>query len=161
MKPHIIHWWNSAHRDEVLGIPLGDSPVEQTGRVARRHQGSDFHGISVGVILGVRRPLRFLATRLSLRDDQVAAASAILDDLKTDRAQAAVDERRTLAAFADAVAAPAFDEMRAGEAAALRGRSAAELGGALVKALARMHALLDPEQRTAFAALIRSGAITL
>src|SRR4051812_33599706 len=41
-----------------------------------------------GGVLGVRRPLRFLAYRLDLSEEQVAAFAAILDDLKTERAQA-------------------------------------------------------------------------
>ena len=52
---------------------------------------------------GVRRPLRFLAHRLGLDEPQVAALARILDELKTDRAQAEVDRRRTLATFADAL----------------------------------------------------------
>ncbi|MEO0813132.1 MAG: hypothetical protein AAFY60_09740, partial [Myxococcota bacterium] len=40
---------------------------------------------------GVRRPLRFMAHRLDLDDEQVGVLAAILNDLKTERAQAAVD----------------------------------------------------------------------
>ena len=43
---------------------------------------------------GVRRPLRFLAWRLQLDDAQVTTLAAILNELKTERAQAAVDDRR-------------------------------------------------------------------
>src|SRR5882757_6651821 len=49
---------------------------------------------------GVRRPLRFLAHKLELDEKQVVEMARILDDLKTERAQAAVDDRRTLAEFA-------------------------------------------------------------
>src|SRR5689334_2143910 len=58
---------------------------------------------------GVRRPLRFLAHKLELNDAQVAALARVLDELKTERAQAAVDGRRALAEFADATSADAFD----------------------------------------------------
>jgi hypothetical protein len=60
----------------------------------------DFGGGS----FGVRRPLRFLAHKLDLNDEQVAELARVLDDLKTERAQGAVDQRRTTATFADAVA---------------------------------------------------------
>src|SRR5262245_66687144 len=54
---------------------------------------------------GVRRPLRFLSWKLDLEEAQIAELAAILDELKTERAQAAVDERRALSAFADVMAA--------------------------------------------------------
>src|SRR5262245_562614 len=59
---------------------------------------------------GVRRPLRFLAHKLDLDDRQVAELARILDELKTERAQAEVDRRRTVSAFADALSGDAFDE---------------------------------------------------
>src|SRR5258708_12340914 len=69
---------------------------------------------------GVRRPLRFLAYKLDLDDRQVTALARILDELKTERAQAEVDRRRTVSAFADALAGDAFDEAKAGEGGELR-----------------------------------------
>ena len=56
-----------------------------------------------GGAFGVRRPLRFLAYKLELDERQVAELARILDELKTERAQAEVDRRRSLSAFADAV----------------------------------------------------------
>ncbi len=50
---------------------------------------------------GIRRPLRFLAYKLGLDEGQVAALARVLDELKTERAQAEVDRRRTVAAFAE------------------------------------------------------------
>ena len=63
---------------------------------------------------GVRRPLRFLAHKLDLNEKQVTELARILDDLKTERAQAEVDYRRALAEFSDAVAGDAFDSSKAG-----------------------------------------------
>ena len=40
---------------------------------------------------GVRRPLRFLAHKLELDDRQIGELARILDELKTERAQAEVD----------------------------------------------------------------------
>jgi len=110
---------------------------------------------------GVRRPLRFLAWKLQLDEAQVAKLAAVLNELKTERAQAAVDDRRTLTAFADAVAGERFDEARAREARDGRVKSAERLQAAVERALAAIHALLEPEQRERLAYLIRTGALTL
>src|SRR5690349_19018989 len=73
---------------------------------------------------GVRRPLRFLAHKLGLDDPQVAALARVLDELKTERAQAEVDRRRTVSTFADALSGESFDDVKAGEAGSLRVKSA-------------------------------------
>lgn len=108
---------------------------------------------------GVRRPLRFLAYRLELDEKQTEAIARIIDELKTERAQVAVDERRAVSAFADALEGDALDTARLGEAGASRVRSAERLRDAVVKALGRIHAVLAPEQRKQFAFLIRTGAV--
>src|SRR5881628_3200998 len=66
-----------------------------------------------GGAFGVRRPLRFMTYKLGLSEPQVTELARILDELKIERAQAAVDDRRTLAAFADAVSSDDFDGARA------------------------------------------------
>jgi hypothetical protein len=91
----------------------------------------------------------------------VGELAHILNELKTERAQAAVDHRRTVAGFADVIAGEAFDEGKAGGVAAERVKSAERLRDALVKALGRIHALLRVDQRAKFAYLIRTGAISL
>ena len=58
---------------------------------------------------GVRRPLRFLAHKLDLDKDQVVTLARILDELKIERAQAAVDDRRALAEFADSLSGDQFE----------------------------------------------------
>ena len=110
---------------------------------------------------GVRRPLRFMAWKLGLDERQVEELAAVLNDLKTERAQAAVDDRRSLGAFAEAIAADAFDEAKAKEAATERARSAERLQQAVVRALGRIHALLEAEQRGRLAYLIRTGTLML
>src|SRR5437016_12818623 len=110
---------------------------------------------------GVRRPLRFLAHRLGLDDAQVAALARILDELKTERAQAEVDRRRTLATFADALAGEAFDDAKAAEAGALRVKSAERVREAVLKALREIHAVLRPDQRLQLAYLIRTGTLAV
>jgi Spy/CpxP family protein refolding chaperone len=110
---------------------------------------------------GVRRPLRFLAFKLGLDEHQVGELARILNALKTERAQAEVDSRRAMAGFADAVAAGTFDAQAAAAAAATRVRSAERLRDAVTKALAEMHALLDPDQRARLAYLIRTGTLQI
>ena len=110
---------------------------------------------------GVRRPLRFLVYKLGLDDRQSAELARILDALKTERAQTAVDYRRAVSAFADALAGGVFDQAKAGEGGTLRVQSAERLRVAVQKALEQIHAVLNPEQRERLAYLIRTGAITL
>src|SRR5258708_2588473 len=104
---------------------------------------------------GVRRPLRFLAHKLDLDDRQVGELARILDELKTERAQAEVDRRRTLSAFADALSGAEFDAAKANEGGELRTKSAERLRDAVLKALRQIHGVLNADQRVRFAYLIR------
>jgi Spy/CpxP family protein refolding chaperone len=119
------------------------------------HHDGDFGGF------GVRRPLRFLAHKLDLDDRQVSELASILSDLKTERAQAEVDHRRSTAGFADRIADATFDEGKVSEVAGARVRTAEHLRDALVKALGKIHALLSAEQREKLAYLIRTGVLSL
>jgi Spy/CpxP family protein refolding chaperone len=110
---------------------------------------------------GVRRPLRFLAHKLDLDDRQVAELARILDELKTERAQAEVDRRRTLSAFADALSGDAFDTAKASEGGDLRVQSAQRLRDAVLKALGQIHTMLNAEQRVRLAYLIRTGTLVV
>src|SRR3984893_3418653 len=101
--------------------------------------------------------MRFLAHKLELDDRQVAELARILDELKTERAQAEVDRRRTVAAFADALTGEAFDAAKAAEGGNLRVKSAERLRDAVHKALQRIHAVLGADQRARLAYLIRTG----
>ena len=109
----------------------------------------------------VRRPLRFLAYKLELAQEQVTELAAILAELKTERAQAAVDQRRSTSALADIVAAEAFDEAKAKGVTGDRVKSAERVEDAVAKALGRIHALLKPEQRAKLAYLLRTGALSI
>ena len=144
----------------VRGCGPGGGRWRHEGRSAF---GSDEPGDLGGFAgaFGVRRPLRFLAYKLQLDEDQIKELAQILDELKTERAQAAVDQRRTLAAFAEAVAGETFDEARASAGASLRTGSAEHLKDSVMSALRRIHALLRPEQRAQFAYLIRTGRLMI
>jgi Spy/CpxP family protein refolding chaperone len=112
-------------------------------------------------MFGVRRPLRVMAHELELDDDQVEALARIIDELKTQRAQAAVDERRSVGQIADGLLGDELDRGKLSEAVSLRVQSAEKLRDAVVEALASTHALLRPEQRKKLAYLLRSGQLTI
>jgi Spy/CpxP family protein refolding chaperone len=123
------------------------------------HRGPWGGGEPEGNGFGVRRPLRFLAWKLELEEEQVEKLARVLDELKTERAQAAVDERRSIAAFADATGADTFDAAKAKEAGDLRVQSAERLRDAVVTALEKLHAILDTEQRKRLSYLLRTGTL--
>ena len=75
--------------------------------------------------------------------------------------QAEVDDRRSLADFADAVAGEAFDASKAASCRRTTSPEHARLRETLVRALEQIHALLNPEQRQRLAYLIRTGVLTL
>jgi Spy/CpxP family protein refolding chaperone len=160
MHPGMLWWLKRARRhgcgEGAWSQGGGESGEWQAG--GWRHSGDDFGG---GGAFGVRRPLRFLAYKLNLKEEQVEQLARILDELKTERAQAAVDDRRTVAAFADALGLEKFDEARAKEGGDLRVKSAEKLRDAVVKALGKIHALLDSGQRAQLAYLIRTGVLSI
>jgi Spy/CpxP family protein refolding chaperone len=173
MHPNMFDWWRFARRpSRSWGVSVGCGPdgCGPTGRQEpdwevrfATHLGGPGHsdGDIGGGAFGVRRPLRFLAHKLDLDDRQVAELARILSDLKTERAQAAVDHRRSTAAFADTIAEPTFDQAKVAEVAGERVRTAEHLRDALVKALGKIHALLTAEQREKLAYLIRTGVLSL
>ena len=110
--------------------------------------------------LGVRRPLRFLSSRLDLTEDQVAAVARTLERLKIERAQAEVEVRRSAAAIADAIAQDTFDAAATQVATEHRADSAKTVQAAVARALGELHAALEPDQRKRLAMLIRTRAIT-
>ena len=118
-------------------------------------------GFGSGGGFGVRRPLRFLAHKLELDEKQVVQLARILDELKTERAQAAVDDRRTLAEFADALAGDQFDKDKAASAGERRVESGRRLRDTLVRSLEQIHAMLNTEQRARLAHLIRTGILAV
>lgn len=110
---------------------------------------------------GVRRPLRYLSYHLDLDDSQMRKVAAILNGLKTEREQVALDEKRTVAAIADLMTgdAPLPEELRV--ALAPRLDSAERLQREIERAIQALHAALDADQREQFADLLRSGTIAI
>ena len=163
MHPGFISHWKSRRCAEYRAGVGGDAeePGGRRERWAYAMAGEDDAPFGFGGgHFGVRRPLRFLAYRLGLDEAQVGELAKILDEIKTERAQAAVDHRRALSAFAEAISGESFDEAKATSGADLRLKSAERLRGAVVAALGRLHALLKPEQRERLAYLVRTGTLS-
>lgn len=177
MHPGFLHWWKETQRQQHGGGGCeagagyggrgrhgpGDHPGAERLRQAReRFMAAGGHGGGEdGGGFGVRRPLRFMAWKLELDEDQIEALAAILADLKTERAQAAVDERRSIGAFADAIGGEAFDAETAKKAAQTRVATAEKLRDAVTVALEKTHKLLNADQRKQLAYLLRSGQLVI
>ncbi len=163
MHPAVVFWWSGPGSSSAGGC--GDWASAGPGHGSGESRGRDWRDRDDdgdgGGPFSVRRPLRFLAWKLDLDERQVADFARVLNELKTERAQDEVDNRRTVAAFADAVAGEGFDETGAGAGAKLRVSSAERLRDAVLKALRQIHAVLKPEQRSKLAYLIRTGALTI
>src|SRR5687767_1920688 len=152
-----MRWWRLADCEpSYAGAGCGTSPHAH-GRGSGMRM--EMHGHGHG--RGARRPLRFLAWKLELDEDQLGEVAKILGELKMERAQGEVDHAKGLAALADAVSAESFDAARAAEGAAFRVASAERMRGATVKALEGLHRMLSPEQRRTLAYLIRTGSLSL
>lgn len=167
----LVSWWHAQRagmsHSHSQPMAFGCGPTHGHG-----HGHGDWHGgdggggdfgdgDGGGGGFGVRRPLRFLAYKLGLDERQVTELARVLNELKTERAQAEVDRRRTVAAFADAVAGDSFEAGKATEGGNLRVASAERLREAVVKALQQIHGLLDQEQRKRLAYLIRTGTLVI
>lgn len=158
MHPRMSHWTHGSETGRRCGCDSSSTSREVEHTRHHHYDPGDDPGAGG---FGVRRPLRFLAWKLQLTEAQVGEFAAILSELKTERAQAAVDDRRALTAFADAAAGESFDQAKADEAQLLRVKSNERLQAVIVKSLGRMHAQLDPEQRSRLAYLIRTGTLLL
>jgi Spy/CpxP family protein refolding chaperone len=168
MYPGFFHRWKEAQRHSTGGCDgRGGCVGDAARRGSTREAGADTHeawataddGGAGG--FGVRRPLRFMAWKLELNEGQVEQLASILADLKTERAQAAVDHRRSVGLIADAFDGDVFDSDKAARAADGRVQTAERLKAAVLTALQRTHAILDAEQRKALAYLLRSGQLTI
>ena len=128
----------------------------------RHHHPSRGHGPrSAGRGLGMRRPLRFLAERLELDEHQMAELSKVLENLRLEREQADLDRRKAQAKIADLLEGDSLDEAALTEAAAGRVQAAERERNAAIVAVQRLHALLQPVQRTKLATLVRGGPFAL
>jgi Spy/CpxP family protein refolding chaperone len=176
MRSETHWWWTHVARDAAsaaaaaaecvaaAGCGPGAEGVEG-GASAERTCEAPWFAAAAGTfgagVFGLRGLLRFLSLKLGLDDAQKRELASILDELKTERAQAAVDHRRMSGALAGLLTEDVFDAGRVTEAAGLRVQSAERLRQATVRALDRTHRVLRREQRATLAMLIRTGAINL
>lgn len=174
MHPGFIGWWREHSRAGTshggcgpaqCGVEAGRGPWQHGhgghGRGGSDHAGWQAHGHDDGPSFGVRRPLRFMAHKLELSNEQVTALAMVLNDLKTERAQAAVDDRRRLNAISEAVEGESLDAAKLAAAATIDAESSEKVRRAVAQALERTHALLTPEQRKKLAYLLRTGVLTI
>jgi Spy/CpxP family protein refolding chaperone len=170
MHPGFHSWWKSrehgcgegpsAHGERGCGpgFRSGHHGPWGGGPFAHAAPGFEHDGSSA---FGVRRPLRFLAHKLNLSEAQVATFAVILDELKTERAQASVDQRRRTSALAEALESSTFDEAKAHHAGDEQIKSAERVRAAVEQALKRIHGALDDEQRKTLAYLLRTGVLSI
>ncbi len=164
MHPAVIQWWNHRHSH---GCGEGRHEAHAGPGWGRGHRGESWEAGGSpdegggGGGFGVGRPLRVLAFKLELDEAQVEKLARVLDELKIERAQGAVDHRRTSAALADAIEGDTLDSAGLAAAAADRVKSAQRLGDAVTKALSKIHELLTPKQRTQLAYLVRTGTLSI
>ncbi len=164
MHPGMFAWWSHVRRSSACGGGGGCGPQGAHHGHGEEHPSAfpDWDGgEGGGGNFGVRRPLRFLAHKLDLSEKQVDELAKVLSDLKTERAQVALDQRRTTSGFADAIAEDAFDAAKVEGIANERVKSQERLRGALVSALKRIHGLLTADQRSRLAYLLRTGALQI
>ena len=163
MYPGMMAWWKHGRMGGCGASAHAGCGGEERSWVhhAAAQFAGDLEGELGGGVFGVRRPLRFLAYKLELNEQQVAELARVLNDLKTERAQVAVDHRRSTAGLADALSGETLDEAALKAAADQRVRSAEQLRDATVRALGRIYTVLEPAQRAQLAYLIRTGALSI
>ena len=155
MHPGFYYRWKRSQEDRCEGARASACGREGWRRHGQQHAGyhaSDF---------GVRRPLRYMAHRLDLDDEQIDKLAAILNTLKTERAQARLDEQRSVAKIAEAIEGDGFDQSKVEEALQLRVTAAERLKAEVLATLHKTHEMLDAEQRKRLAYLLRSGQLTI
>lgn len=109
----------------------------------------------------MRRPLRFLSHKLDLAQEQTSALAEILADLRTERAALDVELQRAQKRYADALKGESFDNEGAKRASEQVLSAHAHRQSAVTDALARLHQLLTPEQRTRLSAIVRTDPFLL
>jgi hypothetical protein len=162
MHPGFFNWWRHRHGCDAHAAAHA-GPWQHGCRSGGREgwRAAGFDPGEMGTSFGVRRPLRFLAHKLELDETQMAAFATALDELKTERAQAAVDQRRRVSTLAEALEKNEFDEDKLREAGEQQEKSAAHVRAAVERALRKIHGVLDDEQRKRLAYLLRTGVLTI
>lgn len=161
---YMWHWKQRQHRGEGCGATASASgwcgPLPPPAwHFSGRSRGGDSVFGSGG--FGMRRPVRFLAERLDLDEKQLSKVARILEQIRIEREQAAVDLRRAAGGLADALEGGEFEAAAVDAAWQQRIDAATSVQKIVSRALGELHALLDEEQRVELASLIRTGAVKL
>ncbi|MEM6710316.1 MAG: hypothetical protein AAF648_16160 [Pseudomonadota bacterium] len=136
------------------------NPSSSSAQQRWQHYEHRRHGSGGG--FGVRRPLRFLAHRLELDENQVRRLAVVLDRLKSEREQARLDDERAMSRAAELLIDGQLPERSAFEdSLAARRDSLQRLDEATTDALVHIAELLDPDQRREFAYLLSTRALAL
>ncbi len=163
MHPGFISWWQQRHGASGHESTVASGPHWGCGH-HHHTENSDYWSASAvedGGGFGVRRPLRFLAHKLELTEEQVAKVAVVLNTLKTERAQAEVDQRRRIATIAEAIEGSVFDADKLESAGQVQVATAERLKSAITAALRELHTVLDDTQRKKLAYLLRTGVLSL
>ena len=107
--------------------------------------------------LGPRAGVRFLAARLGARPDQERVLSEEADALAAAISGARTDLASVRSELADLLSGPTLDAPAVASAIDRRLSRLAAVRARAAEGLARVHAALDPEQRTRLAEMVRSG----
>ena len=168
MHPGYLWYWKQRQRHGNSCGPTYASTWCETGthrsgpewtfHTSSRQSGDSIFG-SGG--FGIRRPVRFLSERLDLSEKQVSQLARIVERIRIEREQAAVDLRRAAGQFADALEASDFTLDAAESAGQRRVDAAKSVQEVVSRSLQQLHELLDEDQRDELASLIRTGAIRL
>ena len=135
MHPGFYYRWKRSQDDRGHEERASACGREGWRRHARSHGRSAYQASG----FGVRRPLRYMAHRLDLDDEQIDTLAGILNVLKTERAQARLDEQRSIAGIADAVEGEDFQAEAAAEALSLRVAAAERLKDEVLTTLQKTH----------------------
>ena len=133
----------------------------QDGHFNNHHRYESRWHSNRGSNFGVRRPLRYLTHRLDLDDSQIRRMATVLNQIKTEREQAALDEKRSITSVAELLSqgTPTLEQCR--ETLSVRLETAKHLNEETAKAIVAVSDLLDDDQREEFVNLLLTGAFSL
>ena len=134
-----------------------ETEASQQWYATREHR----HGGRRSGSFGARRPLRFLGYQLDLDEKQRRKIGAVLNDIKVDREQAALDEKKMISELADQIGRSERGPDAFKQTLSTRVRSTEHLQGRIADALEKIIETLDDDQREEFAYLLRTGSFRI
>ncbi len=159
-------WWKQMERNSCGPIYANGCFESAGGRGRGREWSWTFSSRGGDPIFGsagfgMRRPVRFLAERLELDGRQLSKLARIIEQIRIEREQAAVDLRRAAGELADALEGSDFESDTAEAGGQRRVDAARSVQSVVSRSLRELHDLLDADQREELASLIRTGSVKL